>query len=232
MSSNAHMTHRRACVAHITGRLVSPHSHTHSGLRRPTTHSQACVAPRHTLRLVSPHAHIHSDLCRPTTHTRACVAPRTHTLRLASPHAHTLRKGKVGVARTYEEAVENSGGWQRQVALGKSGMPASMSRRFSEWLACLERSGGSGVTQDVCRVGGRAGEGSSVQSEAAEPCAFSARRGGGEFGVGWSALCVGGGRGRASTFFGTRGGSRGMGAPCLVAPRLSWNCRTRLRTSG
>eukprot|EP00964_Phaeocystis_antarctica_P034177 scaffold19419_cov64-Phaeocystis_antarctica.AAC.6 len=140
--------HTQACVAPLTHtlRLASPHD-TLSGLRRPTTH---------TFRLVSPHAHIHSDLCRPTTHTRTCVAPRhTHT-RLASPHAHTLRKGKAGVARTYEEAVENSGRWQRQVALGKSGMPASMSRRFSEWLACLERGGRSGVTQEVCRVGGRA----------------------------------------------------------------------------
>ena len=129
----------------------------------------------------------------------------------------------MGVARTYEEAVENSGGWQRQVALGKSGMPASMSRRFSEWLACLERSGGSGVTQDVCRVGGRAGEGSSVRSEAAEPCAFSARRGGGEFGVGCSALCVGGGGSGVFTFWLShvftsqpwRSTPSGMG-PCVV----------------
>ena len=125
----------------------------------------------------------------------------THTPRLASPHAHTLRKGKAGVARTYEEAVENSGGWQRQVALGKSGMPASMSRRFSEWLACLERGGRSGVTQEVCRVGGRAGEGSSVRSEAAEPCAFSARRGG--VSLGWGGVhCVSGGVG---------GGGKGEG---------------------
>ena len=39
-------------------------------------------------------------------------------------------------------------------------------------------------------------------------------------------------KGECYTFFGTRGGSRGMGGPCLVTPRLSWNCRTRLRTSG
>ena len=32
------------------------------------------------------------------------------------------------------------------------------------------------------------------------------------------------------TFF--AGERCGTGEPCLAAPRLSWNCRTRLRTSG
>ena len=39
-------------------------------------------------------------------------------------------------------------------------------------------------------------------------------------------------KGRTGTFFDTRAGSRGsMSEPCLVAPRLIWNCRTSLRTS-